>query len=172
TDAGTDVTISVVEAPEIVSFPYFAGLPLASGATIEECAPFGPFDANIELSGFPNFEVNFTLTQQALELDGTPTGGVNTLVTDAVVGGGNALVRVTDQTYTVDAGRTLGLIAAGTRTQYVYTFTGITDNISRKSDYLSGETLYSAGPFTFTIIVNPTPATGPIFHIPNDFGNI
>lgn len=171
TDAGTDVTIRVVEAPELVSFPFFDGLPLASGGTLQECAPYGPFDVDIELSGFPNYEVKFTLTQQALDIDGTPTGPVNTLVTDATVGAGNVLVREANQTYDVDAARTLDLIAAGTRTQYVYTFTGITDNVSRKSDYLSGETLYGAAA-TYTIIVNPTPTTGPIFHIPNDFGNI
>jgi hypothetical protein len=169
---GTDITIRVVEAPEFHSFPFFASIPLASGDTYQTCAPYAAFDANIELSGFPNFGVEFTLTQQALTAAGVPTGPVNTLVTNAVVGGGNSLTRVTNQTYVVDGARTLGLIAAGTRTQYVYTFTGVTDNVSRKSDYLSAATLYGGGPYTFTFIVNPAPTTGPIFHIPNTFGNL
>lgn len=169
---GTDITIRVVEAPEFHSFPFFASIPLASGGTFQTCAPYAAFDANIELSGFPNFGVEFTLTQQALTTAGVPTGPVNTLATNAVVGGGNSLTRVANQTYVVDGARTLGLIAAGTRTQYVYTFTGITDNVSRKSDYLSGQTLYATGPYTFTFIVNPAPTTGPIFHIPNTFGNL
>lgn len=169
---GTNVTIRVVEAPELISFPFFASIPLASGGTYQTCAPYAAFDANIALSGFPNFGVQFTLTQQALTVAGVPTGPVNTLATNAVVGGGNSLTRVANQTYVVDGARTLGLIAAGTRTQYVYTFNGITDNVSRKSDYISGQTLYATGPFTFTFIVNPAPTTGPIFHIPNTFGNL
>lgn len=169
---GTNITIRVVEAPEFHSFPFFASIPLASGGTYQTCAPYPAFDANIQLSGFPNFGVQFTLTQQALTPAGVPTGVINTLATNAVVGGGNSLTRVANQTYVVDGARTLGLIAAGTRTQYVYTFTGITDNVSRKSDYLSGQTLYGGGPYTFTFIVNPAPTTGPIFHIPNTFGNL
>lgn len=167
---GRDITIRVVEKPELHSFPVFDAIPLIDGGTYQTCAPY-TISPNIEVSGFPNFRVHFTLTQQALELDGTPTGPVNTLVTNAIVGGGNSLIRLANQTYVFDLDRDMVLIAAGTRTQYVYTITGVTDNISRKSDYLSGETLYGSAS-TFTFIINPTPVTGPIFHIPNDFGNI
>ncbi|MDY0270318.1 hypothetical protein [Trichloromonas sp.] len=167
---GVNITISVVDKPELHSFPMFASIPLNNGETYQTCAPY-TLSPSIEVSGFPNFRVHFTLTQQALDINGNPTGVINTVIENSIVGGGNTLTRLTNQTYVFDADRVLDLITPETRTQYVYTITGITDNISRKSDYLGTETLYGTSN-TFTFIVNPTPVTGPIYHIPNDFGNI
>ena len=67
----------------------------------------------------------------------------------------------------------------GERTQYTYTLastsgvtgTGIVSAISQKSDYLAGVVNGRAfgAKTTVVFIVNPAPATGPIYHIANDF---
>ncbi len=67
----------------------------------------------------------------------------------------------------------------GERTQYTYTLasttgvtgTGIVSAISQKSDYLAGQVNGQAfgAKTTVVFIVNPAPATGPIYHIANDF---
>ncbi len=165
---GTDVTIRVVAAPTIDDFPYFDGL---GASPYLVCAPFTA-NPNIEVTGFPNFEVIVSLTSQEIDFSGVLQGSpVLILDEDAVsVGGGNSLTRGTG-TYVFDTDRVLDILGGHQRTQYVYTVHGITDNVSRKSDFLSGQTLYGAGT-TYTIIVNPAPSTGPIYHIPNEFGNI
>ncbi len=63
-------------------------------------------------------------------------------------------------------------------TVYRYTIDGVNDYISRKSDYLGNTaaaknawTVYDNTVETITIIVNPTPVTGPIYHIPNNWAN-
>lgn len=65
------------------------------------------------------------------------------------------------------------------RTRYTYTLinasdvvgVGVVSAISEKSDYVGGTVLAHAftGTTTISYIVNPTPVTGPIFHIPNNF---
>jgi len=66
------------------------------------------------------------------------------------------------------------------RTRYTYTLaaptgatgTGIVSAISHKSDYLDAPTVnaYAFGSNSSLVyIVNPTPETGPIYHIPNEF---
>lgn len=76
----------------------------------------------------------------------------------------------------------LNVDASGNRTRYTYTLRKATDApgaaadgvisaISQKSDYVGGTVL--THPFgaktTFVAIVNPTPVTGPIYHIPNNY---
>lgn len=165
---GTDITINVVAAPTIGGFPYFTGL---GASPYLVCAPFTA-NPNIQITGFPNFEVIVSLSSQEIDFSGTLQGSA-TLILDeeaVVVGGGNSLTSGTG-TYIFDADRVLDILGGHQRTQYVYTVHGVTDLVSRKSDYLSTQTLYGAGT-TYTIIVNPAPTTGPIFHIPNDFGNL
>mgnify|MGYP000865801602 CR=1 FL=1 len=73
-------------------------------------------------------------------------------------------------------------VEAGNRTRYTYTLRKATDApgaaadgvisaISEKSDYLGGTVLTHGfgAKTTFVAIVNPSPTTGPIFHIPNNF---
>jgi hypothetical protein len=70
----------------------------------------------------------------------------------------------------------------GLRTRYTYTLIkasdapgaaadGVISAISEKSDYIGGTVLTHAfgAKTTFVAIVNPSPQTGPIFHIPNNF---
>jgi len=58
-------------------------------------------------------------------------------------------------------------------TRYVYTIVSVNDRISRKGDYLAGSAQYypATGTATMTIIVNPAPVTGPIYHISNMWAN-
>ncbi len=65
------------------------------------------------------------------------------------------------------------------RTRYTYTFKkasdagavadGIISAISQKSDYIQGLTSYAFTDNQVVFIVNPTPVTGPVYHIPNAF---
>lgn len=66
------------------------------------------------------------------------------------------------------------------RTRYTYTFheasdaggtanDGIISAISQKSDYIDGLTSYAFTDNQVVFIVNPTPVTGPVYHIPNAF---
>jgi len=66
------------------------------------------------------------------------------------------------------------------RTKYTYTLvrtgaigsTGFTSAISEKSDYIAGVTEYypfTVGQDVVSFIVNPTPSTGPIYHVPNNY---
>jgi len=77
----------------------------------------------------------------------------------------------------------------GASTVYRYTVNAINDRLSRKGEYLSllaanaGVPGFATTPDDFTyygvddeefsvvIIVNPTPVTGPIYHIPNNWAN-
>lgn len=64
------------------------------------------------------------------------------------------------------------------RTRYTYRVTrtgdvaqnGLVSNISQKSDYISGTVnYYNFTNQTVSFIVNPAPATGPIYYVPNNF---
>ena len=67
------------------------------------------------------------------------------------------------------------------RTRYTYTLIkasdapgasadGVISAISQKSDYLAAAiNTYAYGDSQIVIVVNPTPATGPIYHIPNNW---
>lgn len=70
-------------------------------------------------------------------------------------------------------------ISNNNRTRYTYTFKkasdagavadGIISAISQKSDYIDGLTSYAFTDNQVVFIVNPTPVTGPVYHIPNAF---
>ncbi len=103
------------------------------------------------------------------------TGNVGTLTAAAF----NAATPAFTFTFSSDA---LALVA-GARTRYTYTVarTGegagaanldFLSNISHKSDYILGATNENYLAFTnnsVVFIVNPSPSTGPIYHIPNTF---
>ncbi len=171
---GTDITIRVVEAPEIHAFPSFLSeFGISDGETHQQCGDIEGFDASIELSGFPNFQVRWELERQEIDEDGNPVGSPVTVDSGETAGGpGPGYTRLSNQTFDFDSERDL-VVVDNKRTRYTYTITGITDLISRRSDYLEAETTwYDADPVTFAIIVNPTPQTGPIFHIPEGYGEL
>ena len=70
-------------------------------------------------------------------------------------------------------------LQGGIRTRYTYTLReaagagvgsdGIISAISHKSDYIDGLSVNGFTDAVVVFIVNPTPITGPIYHIPNNF---
>jgi len=135
-------------------------------------------DVTVNLTGYPNFQLKWTLTQIQIDADGNDVGVAASIVdnsTGQILGAGNSLTRVVDQDYVLH-NYAHEMIVVGTdpvRTKYVYTLGGITDNVSRKSDYLAaGTTWYDDVNEVYTIILNPAPSTGPIYHIPNNYGNL
>ncbi|MHC1703418.1 MAG: hypothetical protein AB9846_05870 [Tenuifilaceae bacterium] len=80
-------------------------------------------------------------------------------------------------TFNTDALVILQTLGVDARTRYTYKVTrtgdvaqnGFVSNISHKSDYLGAVNYYNFTNQTVTFIINPTPSTGPIYHIPNNF---
>ncbi|MBU8892407.1 MAG: hypothetical protein KOO66_06485 [Bacteroidales bacterium] len=97
------------------------------------------------------------------------TTAVKLIDTDADWGGAQPA-------YTYTFNSTALTVSSGNRTRYTYTLLndathGIVSGISHKSDYLAGAITYNAAgdtDATVIFIVNPTPVTGPIYHILND----
>jgi len=189
---GTDITIRSVLAPAINDFNTFEtvfGI-TSGGAAYEYCGnQTGATDIDISINGFAAFQVDWSVAIE--EIDGTGAtvvGNTNngvlidytaaTGTPQEFLSGSNSLTRSEPSADLILESRTFIMIkdeADGTtdrRTKYTYTINGITDNISRKSDYLGATTWYDNGGYVFTVIVNPAPVTGPIYHIPNDFGNL
>lgn len=170
--------VAVVPEPIRVSFPYFnTTLGLASTQTYAFCGDQLGLNMTVNLTGYPHFEMEWTLTRQEIDFSGVGVGGVTTVVNNTgasaqVLGTNNFTTVSTAATFTFDALRDLTL-QAGKRTKYIYTMKGVNDLYSRKSDYVAGTTSWF--PLTpadqiFNIIINPAPATGPIYHVPNNWG--
>jgi len=161
-----------------VDYPYFnTTLGIADGATYTQCGNMAAVDVNVQLTGYPNFQLKWTLTRIQIDADGNDVGVAASIVdnsTGQTLGAANSLTRVTDQNYVLhNYAHTMIVVGLNpVRTKYVYTLGGITDNVSRKSDFLTGVTWYEDVNQVYTIILNPAPVTGPIYHIPNDFGNL
>jgi hypothetical protein len=100
--------------------------------------------------------------------------------TNGKLNSGNASFGGANPNYTYTFNTSALTIQNGLRTRYTYTLIkasdapGITDGIisaiSQKSNYIDGNKTYVFNPNNqIVIIVNPSPSTGPIFHIPNDW---
>lgn len=80
-------------------------------------------------------------------------------------------------TYSVNSSALV--VSNNNRTRYTYTFNeatgagtvnnGIISAVSHKSDYVQGLVSYALADNQVVFIVNPTPVTGPVYHIPNAF---
>lgn len=186
TGAAVSQAVEVVAAPDIHDFDFFENtLGITSGgAAYEYCGnQAAPVNVTVAFNGFPNFQLDWILAVEEIDGVGATVANPNNnaaLVdytgTPQVLGGGNTLVRVVPSADLVMEARTFTMIQnvvpADVRTKYTYTINGTTDNISRKSDYLGAATWYDNGGYTFEIIVNPAPVTGPIYHILNTQGNL
>ena len=168
---GQTMTIRVVPVPLINSYSAMIGEAAVSFESdlYQQCGAIVDFRTSVNLTGFSKFEVRWSLVQRELDVNGDPVGSDNIIVDGTVVEAGDAnSLDITTASYLIDAGRELALIDGTQRTRYTFEITEITDHVSRRSDYLGAKTWYG-DPLTFTVIVNPAPETGPIFHIPNDF---
>jgi hypothetical protein len=80
-------------------------------------------------------------------------------------------------TFTTEALNVISVADIAARTRYTYKVArtgdpaqnGFYSAISHKSDYLGAISYYDFTAQTVSFIVNPAPATGPIYHIPNSF---
>lgn len=181
------INIEIVPEPTIETFPFFeTTLSIVNGGTYQYCGDQAAEDMTVNLYGYPNFSLSWTLAIEEIDVDGNPVlpNGNNSTIDNSAgttIGAGNSTTRITaDQDYVFDAGRAFELIQDNSntydvRTRYTYTISGVSDLISRKSEYDgSARIWYDNGgtTFTFTIIVNPQPQTGPIYHIDNNWGNL
>jgi len=161
----SEINIAVVDAPVRNTVPT---------GTVQYCGNQASTNIIVNLSGFPAFDVTWALEQDNIDENGAQiVGSVNTLRASAAqrVGTPNFTTRSTFD-FTLES-RAFTLVN-GERTRYTYTFGGINDLYSRKSDYVGGSTTWFPNPAadqTYIVIVNPMPATGPIFHVPNNWGN-
>jgi len=173
-------TINVVAAP-------LATCPTADNTTFCGDQLAQPIVLNIT-ENVPNAlaAYAFSVEEEVQQIDGSgaPIGGpsVNSTFVDFTLAAkakhpANLGGATPNFTYTFNSSplKVLG----GNRTRYTYTFKkasdagavadGIISAVSQKSDYIQGLTSY---PFTdnkVIFIVNPTPVTGPVYHIPNAF---
>ncbi len=104
---------------------------------------------------------------------------VNFLTTGKAKSGTTGFTAATpDFTYTFNSSALV--VSNNHRTRYTYTFheasdaggtlaDGIISAISHKSDYVQGLISYAFTDNQVVFIVNPTPVTGPVYHIPNAF---
>jgi hypothetical protein len=153
----------------------------------DNCGDLNAQDITIYLRGVPPFRLVWT--HDSINVSGTGVetslGSVSTTTAAPLVINRSDVTNVSGLVweYTLDANKDF-TVRNSQRTKYVYTLTSLNGKISRKSDYLSGP----AAPADFTyyanlvdldaangaqasveVIVNPSPVTGPIYHVPNDW---
>ena len=191
TSADTNMNVAVIAAPTVT---YTAGAGFIS-SNIEVCEGDGQLSDAIQaaLSGINSFQLQWTLQITTLQADHSTVNDYWDIDKNSLGAAGYAIERdgaagtqdasISAATYTLSKptdGLFTAIVDGGNKSATVYTYTinGVNDKISRKSDYLSNTTAaadswtwYDTTAETITIIVNPAPETGPIYHIPNDWAN-
>lgn len=189
-DAGTNLTINVVAAPEITI--------TGGDATYDFCAGDPGLPANINTAitgGWEAYHAVWTLEIKTLN-----NVGADEFWYSDETGAGQAGIAFNTVNYTTAAPQTIATAAAapnlmtvgsfavinnGTRdatTVYTYNLTSINDRASRFGDFigLNGSTAdqslfqYYATPATddqVVVTIYPAPETGPIYHISNTWAN-
>jgi len=177
-----EIDILVVAAPEKgdititdIATPTAGTITAADASDYVYCenATDLPSSISINLSGYPNFELDWEASWIALDANGNETGS-STSINNAVdvVGAGSSTTRLENEEYSLFTGP-FELDGTNPGVKYTFTFRGVTDLISRKGDFLAGSrTWFSDDEVSFTITVWQAPTTGPIFHIPNNFGTL
>lgn len=178
---GTDVTIQVVAAPTIN---------VATADDINACG--NQAAASVVLNIVENVPAAiasyaFTIQETIEEIDASDAliatvqaatdYAPATFATGAKLNSGDAGWGGAQPNYTYTFNTSALNLSNGNRTRYTYTLLndathGIVSGISHKSDYLAGAITYNTAGDTdgsVVFIVNPTPTTGPIYHIPNSF---
>jgi hypothetical protein len=134
------------------------------------------------ISGNPSYQIQYAIT-----VDTSSDGGAtwSNIAARTQTYSGAAGTQQTSNTTTSNlTAPTSGFVAlpngGGLQrpTRFTYTINGVNDRISRKSNYLTNSTRtatawtwYDTAAETVVIIVNPTPVTGPIYHISNMWAN-
>lgn len=192
TGPDTNMWVRVIDTPRVA---FTAGAGFLS-ANVEACEGAAAIDNEIiqaAFTGINSFQLQWRLQIHTLQADHSTIDAYweDNKITEILVApffaidsNGTAGTQETNLTAATLSLSTAGyltcVVDAGLKraTVYTYTLRGVNDRISRKSDYLSNTTAaktgwswYDDGAKTVVIIVNPTPVTGPIFHIPNDWNN-
>jgi len=150
----TDITVVAIAAPAVDFTPM--------GADVDQCGPLMNQNVTVAISGGKDsYRVDYRLLVEELTADKSTvlaTVSDNTYNDASFANSGNVVLEA-NKNFTISNNRV---------TRYTYTLLGITDRISRKSDYLSGTTTeYNGTDTQWIVIVKPAPTTGPIYHLPN-----
>ncbi len=162
----------------------------ATAGTLEVCegdaqlASLASVTFTESVLGNPFIYLDYSFTIDTVSSDATVSPVTSF---DSITSAGDQVVDINTATYNLyrpsaadgyaDDYACLADASSGRKAQTVYTYTlkGVSDRISRKGDYSTGGytstksvwTLYDTTDDIFTIIVNPAPVTGPIYHISN-----
>ena len=182
---GTDKEVTV----QVVAQPTMSWVTVDAGAGA--CSPVNSaITANVTgdvADGDINLFWSYTATNVASDWDGLyPITAATTDVTgsEAPVVTDYDLATGTSQTFATGGDKILEAARNWTAlnneiTVYEFIIEGVSDKVSRKSDYLTAydqtltdHTIYTqyGTAATIRIRVNPAPQTGPIYHIPNTWG--
>ena len=189
TGAVSTVNVEILAEPT-VTFTAADGTPVlgSAGSPFTFCEtdarlgtdyPQATFTTDIISS--PSFQIQYTIAVDT-NMNGDGTWGNIAAMTETWSGAAGTQLDAGDGATYNFAQPTGGFVCVTNvvdyPTRYTYTLTGVTDRISRKSDYLTNSTAaadswtwYDTGAETIVVIVNPTPVTGPIYHISNMWAN-
>ncbi len=179
---GTNIAVTVVAQPTAT---------LGGTTSYNLCEGDAGLPANVTAtisSGWQNYRVVWTLEVKTLTGAGADKDFYDSDKTTVIIPPVLAEEYTTAVPYTQAATGAYDItsVAAGTftvidnsATVYTYTLTSINDNASRFGDFIvldgddtvAANFTYYAVPETVTIRVNPTPTTGPIYHIVNTWAN-
>lgn len=186
--AVTTVNVEIIAEPTVI--PTVAdGTPIfgSAGSPFTFCetdARLGTDNAQATMSsaiiGNPSFQLQYTLEVDT-NMNGDATWQNIPAMTQTYSGAaGTQQAAATTGSTTHDLTLPAGGFVCVTNvvdypTRFTYTITGINDRISRKSNYLTNSAQAATGWSwydttdleTIVITVNPTPVTGPIYHISN-----
>jgi hypothetical protein len=136
------------------------------------------------MSGSPSFSLQYVYDVDTLDYAGGNSGNVAADSASYTVAAGSEITGLDVTAYDlVKPTNPLACVTNGGGekkiTTYTYTLYSVNDRISRKGDYLamtyagaSDYTWYTAtATATISIVVNPAPVTGPIYHISNTFAD-
>lgn len=182
-DAGTTKTVEVIAAPTAT----------ITTADISECGDQLAQAINIRIvENVPDALATYAFavveTVDNVDINGTVTSAITsatpvdfTLAAKGAADGGAGWTAASPD-FDYDFTSSALTVQNGLPTRYTYTLVKATDDpgaaadgiisaITQKSDYLTGGdyTTYAFTDNQVVFTVNPTPVTGPIYHIPNDF---
>lgn len=135
------------------------------------------------MNGSPSFQVQYELTVDTSADGGTTWTNIAGLTqTYSGAAGTQQASTTTTHNLTLPAGGFVAIANGGglqRPTRYTYNLDGINDRITRKCDYITNSAAAATAwswfdttdQETLVIVVNPTPVTGPIYHISNMWAN-
>lgn len=178
------IHVRVIAEPSVTYSPDASGSII--GANLEVCEGNARLATDVvqaaittAAGGSPEVQLAYSLLVETVDAGGNSSTVSNT-VYDFVAGTQVTGINAATYDLALPAGGFIAIDGGSGKETSVYTYTinGVTDRISRKSDYLANTagapdswTPYDTTAETIVITVNPAPTTGPIFHIPNSWAD-